>query len=195
MIDDTSQKVSFKQRAIHEFEDMGVIFLYLAFFFCAISTYSMLLLNKFEISYFTYGAALINALVIAKVILIGEYARIGRKHEAKPLLYSAIYKAFVFGLLVFAFHLIEEAIKEVVHGHRVAAAFREMRIDDLLARTVIVFCTFISLFAFRELQRVLGEDKFRTLLFGRTTVQSPIYRVEAERGCDSCGVELSPDCS
>jgi hypothetical protein len=165
MIDDTSQKVSFKQRAIHEFEDMGVIFLYLAFFFCAISTYSMLLLNKFEISYFTYGAALINALVIAKVILIGEYARIGRKHEAKPLLYSAIYKAFVFGLLVFAFHLIEEAIKEVVHGHRVAAAFREMRIDDLLARTVIVFCTFIPLFAFRELQRVLGEDKFRTLLF------------------------------
>jgi hypothetical protein len=79
--------------------------------------------------------------------------------------YTAIYKAVGFGLLVFAFHLIEEAIKEVVHGHRVAAAFREMRIDDLLARTVIVFCTFIPLFAFRELQRVLGEDKFRTLLF------------------------------
>ncbi len=196
MIDDTSQKVSFKQRAIHEFEDMGVIFLYLAFFFCAISTYSMLLLNKFEISYFTYGAALINALVIAKVILIGEYARIGRKHEAKPLLYSAIYKAFVFGLLVFAFHLIEEAIKEVVHGHRVAAAFREMRIDDLLARTVIVFCTFIPLFAFRELQReCLARTNFERCFSGRTTVQSPIYRVEAERGCDSCGVELSPDCS
>ena len=89
---------------MHEFAEMGVIFLYLAFFFCAISTYSMLLLNKFEISYFTYGASLINALVVAKVILIGEYARIGRKQEAKPLFYSAIYKAFVFCFLVFAFH-------------------------------------------------------------------------------------------
>jgi len=103
--------------------------------------------------------------VVAKVILIGEYARIGRKQEAKPLFYSAIYKAFVFCLLVFAFHLIEEAIKELVHGHRITAAFREMRIDDLLARTVIIFCTFIPLFAFRELQRVLGDDKFRALLF------------------------------
>ncbi len=165
MSDDTSQKVSFKQKAVHEFEDMGVIFLYLAFFFCAISTYSMLLLNKFEISTFTYGAALINAVVIAKVILIGEYAHLGRTHEAKPLFYSAIYKAFLFSLLVFGFHLLEEAIKELVHGHRIVAAFRETRIDDLLARSVIVFCTFIPLFAFRELQRVLGEDKFRTLFF------------------------------
>ena len=173
MSDDTSPKIGLKQKAMHEFVEMGVIFLYLAFFFCAISTYSMLLLNKFEISYFTYGASFINALVVAKVILIGEYARIGRKHEAKPLFYSAIYKAFVFCLLVFAFHLIEEAIKELVHGHRITAAFREMRIDDLLARTVIIFCTFIPLFAFRELQRVLGDDKFKAILFRASEVSKP----------------------
>jgi hypothetical protein len=171
--DENSQKTSLKQKAAHEFAELAVVFLYLAFFFCAIATYSMLLLNKFEISYFTYGAALINALVIAKVILIGEYARLGKNQEVKPLFYSAVYKAFVFGLLVFAFHILEEAIKELVHGRPIRAALHEVRIDDLLSRTVIVFCTFIPLFAFREMRRSLGEEQFRTLLFrGRETPKS-----------------------
>ena len=45
------------------------------------------------------------------------------------------------------------------------SAFHKVRIDELLARTVIVFCTFIPLFAFRELGRVMGEEKFRDLFF------------------------------
>lgn len=159
------QKASLKQKAIHEFEEFAGIFLYLAFFFCALATYSALLLNKFQISYFTYGSALINALVIAKVILIGEYTRLGKKHEAKPLLLSAVYKAFLFGLLVFGFHIVEELIKRLLGGESMPTASREIRLDDLIGRSLIVFCTFIPLFAFRELQRVLGEESFRALFF------------------------------
>jgi hypothetical protein len=53
--------------------------------------------GKFNVSYFAYGSALLNALVIAKVIFIGEYARLGKRHETKPLLLSATYKAFFLG--------------------------------------------------------------------------------------------------
>jgi hypothetical protein len=170
--DEKSHGTDLKQKAAHELKELAVIFLYLAFFFCAVSTYSMLLLNKFEISYFTYGAALINALVIAKVILIGEYARLGKRLESKPLLYSAVWKAFLFGLLVFAFHVVEEAIKHLVHGKNIAEAFREVRLDDLFCHSLIVFCAFIPLFAFREMRRVLGEDEFGTLFFRARTVQN-----------------------
>src|SRR5271168_4877087 len=159
------KEATLKQKATHELREFAAISLYLAFFFCAVATYSMLLLNQFHVSYFIYGTALINALVIAKVILIGEYAHLGKKQEAKPLIYSAVYKAFLFSLLVFAFHIVEEAIKHLVHGQRLAEAFRDVRIDDLLSRNVIIFCTFIPLFGFREMQRVLGEEKFRALLF------------------------------
>ena len=165
MSTENSQLVGLKQKAAHELEELVGIFLYLAFFFCALATYSMLLLNKFHVSYFVYGAALINAIVIAKVILIGEYAHLGKKHEAKPLFLSAIYKAFLFGLLVFAFHILEEAVRLLIHGETVASALRQIRIDDLLCRSLVVFCTFIPLFAFRELQRVLGAEKFRSLFF------------------------------
>ena len=162
---ENAQGVSLKQKAAHELVQFVAIFLYLAFFFCALATYSMLLLKEFRVSYFTYGFALVNALVIAKVILIGEYAHLGKKHEAKPLLLAAIHKAFLFTLLVFAFHVVQEVIRLLVHRGNIATALRDIRIDDLLGRSLVVFCTFIPLFAFRELQRVLGEENFRALFF------------------------------
>ena len=160
-----SEKPSVKQKIKHEFEEFTAIFLYLAFFFCALSTYRTLLLNKYDISYFNYGAALLNALIIAKVILIGEYARLGKRHENKPLFLSSLYKAFLFSTLVFAFHVVEEMVKRLIHGEGFTGSFHEVRLDELASRTVVIFSTFLPLFAFRELQRVMGEDKFRDLLF------------------------------
>ena len=156
---------SAKQKAIHEFWELAVIFSYLAFFFCALATYSMLLLREFHVKYLTFAFALINAFVITKIILIGELAHLGRKHEGKPLYFSAIYKSVLFTLLVFAFHFLEEAIKGFVHRVDIAQAFQDIRIDDLLGRSILVLCIFLPLFAFREIRRVLGEDRFRALFF------------------------------
>jgi hypothetical protein len=159
------QKTSVNQKVAQEVEELAIITLYLAFFFCALATYSMLLLDRFHVSYFAFGTALINAIVIAKVILIGEAVHAGTRFEGKALFYSTIWKAFVFSLLVFAFHILEEMIKHRVHGKDFAGAFHNMRIDDLFARTVIIFCTFIPLFGFREIRRVMGHDNFRALFF------------------------------
>jgi len=161
------EKTGLKQKVIHEFTQFIRIFLYLAFFFCAVTTYRMLLLSDFRDSYINYAFSVINALVIAKVILIGEYTHLGKRLEDNPLLASSIYKAFLFGLLTFAFHIVEEAIKGVLHGEGAASAFLDIHIKDLLARSIIVFCTFIPLFGFRELRRVLGEHKFNELVFHR----------------------------
>ncbi len=37
---------SFKEKAEHEFIEIAMVFAYLAFVFCALATYSMLLLEK-----------------------------------------------------------------------------------------------------------------------------------------------------
>lgn len=165
MMTENSRGASLKQKAKHEFEELAAIFLYLAFFFCALSTYSMLLLDKFDVSYFSYGTALINALVISKVILIGESLHLGKKQEHRPLLLSALNKALRFSLLVFAFHIVEEEIKRLFHGETMASAWHAMRFDDLFCRAIVVFCTFIPLFGFLELRRVLGEETFRRLIY------------------------------
>jgi hypothetical protein len=154
-----------KRKAIHEFLGFAGIFLFLAFFLCALATYSMLLLSEFHVRYLSYAFALINALVIAKVILIGEYAHLGRKYETRPLFLSAIYKTLLFSLLVFGFHLCEEVLKRLMHGASIAKASQEMRVDEVLGRSIIVFCILIPLFVLRELRRVLGQDNFHALFF------------------------------
>ena len=168
MIDETSRG-GLKNKAVHEFKELLGVFLYLAFFFSAISTYRILLLSEFRDWYLSYSFSVINAFVIAKVILIGEYTHLGRKYEAKPLLLSSIYKAFLFCLLALCFHFVEEAIKRLLHGESLAGIPHLIHVDILLARTLIVFCTFIPFFAFRELRRVLGEDKFSDLFFRSRT--------------------------
>jgi hypothetical protein len=56
-------------------------------------------------------------------------------------------------------------IKRRWHGENFATAYHGIRINELLARSVVIFCTFLPLFAFRELRRVLGEDNFSSLFF------------------------------
>ncbi len=165
MHNEHSKARDLKRKAFHELMEFLGIFMFLAFVFCVLVTYSTLLLSAFHVRYLSYAFAVVNALVIAKVILIGEYAHVGRKYEGRPLLLSAIYKAVLFSLLVFAFHMAEEALKGLLHGVRIERTFREMPLDDLLARSLVIFCVFIPLFAFRELRRVLGDEKFHALLY------------------------------
>ena len=150
---------------MHELREMFELFAYLAFFFVALAVYDMLLLKQYDIEYLTIAFALINAAVITKVIMIGEYAKLGKRYEHKPLLISAMWKAFVFGWLVFAFHVLEEIIKRLIHGADMAKATGDIRYEQFAARAIVVFCVFVPLFAFREFRRVLGEETFYTVLF------------------------------
>ena len=160
-----AETAAMKQKAKHEFRELVVITLYLAFFFCALTTYNMVLLSEFHEKSWNYAFALVNALVITKVVMIGEAAKVGTKYEARPLLLSALYKSFMFWLLVLAFHFVEELIKRLVHGSTFVTASREIRMDDLFTRSIVIFCTFLPLFGFREFRRVLGEEKFYNFLF------------------------------
>jgi len=154
-----------KQKTIHEFWELAWIFLYLAFFFSSLELYSVLLLRDFHVKYLNLGFAVINAALIAKVILLGEYAKIGRRYEQRPLVVSAAYKALLFVMLVFVFHLVEELVKRFLRTGHFTGTFAETHVNDLVGRYVIVYCTFLPLFAFREARRVLGEHRFADLFF------------------------------
>lgn len=155
-----------KEKIKHELWEMLWLFLYLAFFFCALVAYDKLLLSQYEVEYWNFAFALLNAAVITKVIMIGEYAKLGTRHEGKALIISALWKALVFGLLVFAFHIIEEIVKRLLHGANVENATRHIRFDQFGSRAIVVFCTFVPLFVFREFRRVMGEEEFSKFMFG-----------------------------
>jgi hypothetical protein len=169
MSDNEKAKVGFKQKAKHEFMEFVVIAAYLAFFFCALVTYTMLLLRKYDVNndVLNYSFAVINALVIGKVILIGEMLHVGRGYEKRPLYQSVLLKSLIFAGLVLVFHIVEEIVKRIIAGEPSGTVWHRLRIDDMVARALVVFCAFIPLFAFRELRRVLGEEKLYALVRGR----------------------------
>jgi hypothetical protein len=84
------------------------------------------------------------------------------KFERKALFYSALWKAFMFAWLVFGFLLLEEIIKGKIHRETVGAVFHDIRIEDLLVRTGVVFITFIPLSSAsaRDRQRKLSDYLF-----------------------------------
>ena len=94
---------SLKERAIEELKVFWLITLYLAVFLGAFTVYRRLILKEFGVAYLHYGFALIEALIIAKVILVGQALGLGRRFEGKPLIVSVIYKSVLFGLFVALF--------------------------------------------------------------------------------------------
>ena len=70
-----------------------------------------------------YWVGLIKALILAKVILIGDALRLGRRLEHKRLIYPTLLKTVLFSLFVGVFTILEEMIKGLLKGQGLARAF------------------------------------------------------------------------
>ena len=160
-----------KSRIVHEFVAVTEIFLIVLLFLFMFATYRMMLLNAFNSKFFLYGTAIVNAAVLAKVIAIGEAVHLGKRVENGPLIYSVLYKAFLFSLLVTAFELLEEAVKGYIRGNVVFNEIGRGRADELIARTLVMFLAFIPFFALRELSRVVGYQRTVDLFFKRRSAE------------------------
>ena len=101
-----------------------VVSLYLAILIGAFNTYRWLLMAEYHVGYFVYGYTLIEALVLAKVIIVGESLGIGERFSNKPLIFPTLYKTLLFALCVLAFGILEHLIKGFLHGHDLAEVFQ-----------------------------------------------------------------------
>ena len=168
------EKGDLKKKIVHEVVEYWINVCYLTLVFAAFTQYRRFLLAAHDISYTNYGFAVIEALVLAKVIMIGEVVRLGRGLERKPLIYPTLYKTAVFVLFVGVFKIIEEVIKGLWKGEGLTGGLVEFLgkgPNELLANSLVVFVALIPFFGVKELARVLGEDKIRALFFRRRADQ------------------------
>jgi hypothetical protein len=157
-----------KRRVRHELFNYWTTVLYLAVYFGAFTNYRRLILARYEISYFHYGFAIVQALVLAKVILIGELLRLGRGLENRPLYVPTLFQTVMFMIWVAVFRMAEETITGLLQGHGWAAGFNELIMErpyEFLASCVVVFVTFVPFFAFKQINEVLGPGKLWSLFF------------------------------
>ena len=148
--------------------------IYLTLVFAAFTQYRRIILAGHDITYTNYGFAVIEALILAKVIMIGDVIRLGRGLEQKSLIYPTLYKTLVFTVFVGVFKMIEYAIKGLWKGQGFMGGINEFigkGSHEILANSLVVIVAFIPFFVVKELERVLGKDKIRALLFRRRAEQ------------------------
>jgi hypothetical protein len=167
-MDEAKQKTGWKQRALREFVRYWMNVVYLAIIFGLFAWYRRLILAAYDISYLKYGVAVIEALVLAKVVMIGDLLHLGREFKDKPLIYPALFNSVIFTLFVALFSFVEGMVSGVLKGKGAMAGLVEVFGRDkyeVLARCLIVFVMFIPFFAVRELGKVFGEGKLGKLFF------------------------------
>jgi hypothetical protein len=132
-----------------------------------------------------FGFAFINALALAKVILIGQEMHLGERLKNKPLIYTIIFKSFLFSLLLFVFHILEDGFIGWWHGK---GFFDSISFDaapdhsSLVSAVILCSILFVSLapfFAYLEIERAVGAETLRGLLFGTSAhdelaIQEPV---------------------
>ena len=166
--------MSWKKKLVNEFVEYWINLGYLAFFLVAFMWYRRLILAHHDVEYTDHFYPLIEAAVLAKVIMLGDLLRLGRRLEDKPLILTALYRTVVFSLWVVAFNVLEETARGLLHGQGVTGGFEEIASRgwyELLSRCLVMFVAFIPFFSFKELERVMGPET-RSLFWKRKTAAS-----------------------
>src|SRR5690348_7543131 len=105
-----SEARTWRKFLVHEMFEYLFNFAFLAVFLVAFAWYRRLILAAYHIQYLDYWAPLIEAAVLAKVIMIGDALRIGRSFQNKPLAVTTIYRTVVFVVLVVLFSFLEHIV-------------------------------------------------------------------------------------
>ncbi len=159
-----------KSGAIAETKKLVSVFLYLWVFLTVLSLHKAFIFNENMLTY-QQGFALINALALAKIVVIGQDLHVGeRLTRSLPLIYTIMLKAAVFAVIVIAFHVIEETLIGIWHGKTAAEAIPTLgdgSLQALLMLSIISFVALIPFFGFLEIQKALGVEQLRSILLRR----------------------------
>ena len=176
MPSEAPKHASLKEKAKEELRQFWIIAIYLAIFFSAFTLYRRMVLAEFGVTYLHYGTGLIEALIIAKIVLIGKALGLDKQRDRGPLILTVVFKAFLFSLLTIAFGVLEHIVEGLIHRKDWATIMRDLlaaRGPELFARMIMLFVSFLPFFAFWEIGAYLGPHKLIGMFFSKTRPPLP----------------------
>jgi hypothetical protein len=166
----TTPKRTLRERAYQEFKEFLVITLYLWVIFALFLLYKAVILNEEHIDTVAKGFAFLNALALAKVMLVAKALHFGEWADDAPLIYPTLIKSASFAALLALFKVLEEWAVGLYHGKSFQESLTRLpggTLAGILTLALLLFVMLIPFFGFSELQRVLGEGKLVQLFFDR----------------------------
>ena len=165
------EKPGWKKRALDELLKLSITVIYLWVLLSVFTLHREIILAKYHINYSAkFGFALINAVILAKFMWLGEILHAGKKAAGKALLYSMLWNSALFAVILMVCHLLEEALVRVWHGQSFAASFSETVADpSIFATMLLMFVVLIPFFFAKGLIEILGKDEIKRLLLKART--------------------------
>jgi hypothetical protein len=161
-------KPSLKTRVARELKEFAVMFLYLLIPIGLFVLHQAIVLKAKGINYQFSGVAMVNALVLAKVMLIAEDMGLGTRWRSRPLIWPILDKSISFAVVFIIIHEAEEVLKGLIHGKRLTESIPAVGGGGLIGLLLVGLNMAIALvpfFAYREFSRVMGPGKLQALLF------------------------------
>src|ERR1700678_2330864 len=169
-------KRTLKQKAVHEMREYLIYSIYLFLVFSLLIVYKSVVLAEYHIDFVLHGFALINALALAKIMLIAQNLHLADELNDAPLFYPTITKSFVFSIVLACFKVAEDSAVGMFHGktfHQSIAALGGGSWQSILSLTALLFVMLIPFFGFNELRRVFGGDRLMALFFRSRLLDLP----------------------
>jgi hypothetical protein len=155
------------ERSLDEGKQLLWIVIYFWLLFGVFTVFRSLVLNEQNLIYHE-GFAIINAWLLAKVVLTAEFFQVADNLKHKPLIYPIVFKSGVFCVILMCFYIVEEMLVGIWHGKTMMESFPPIGGGSWKGTVVvgsILFLGLIPFFAYRELARALGKDELHSLIF------------------------------
>ena len=173
------EKPGWKKRIVDELRKLSITVIYMWVLLSVFALFREIILANYRINYSVkFGFALINALILAKFMWLGEILHAGKRAAGKSLLHSTLWKAALFAVILLGCHLLEETLLKLWHGQSIAESFSETVADprDIFASALVLFVVLIPFFFAKGLIEILGEDEIKRILLRSRPKDSRLAR-------------------
>lgn len=158
-----------KDRAIEEVRSFLILFVYLWVFFGLFVLNQAVIEREHGGTVVIQGFALLNALVLAKVMLVIEKLELARWVRGLPGAVVILYEAVICTFFFLAFHFIERTVVDMLKGHASATepGLGGGGVLGIVIIAIILFVSMLPFFAFKNVARAIGSDRMWQILFQR----------------------------
>lgn len=168
------RKEQLKNKVVSEAKKLAVIVGYLSMLFVLLELHRLAILREQNPTTpvgYRVGFALINALVLGKIILIADAFHLADDFKDKPLIWAILFKSAVFSVLLTCCETLEKVLIGVFHHRSISQSASELGggVEGFLLLTLMAFIVLIPFFAIMETSRVIGEHELFSLIFKRRT--------------------------
>lgn len=163
-----SKKESFIVKEMKELFAIAFVFYII---FLMFSILKMALLGQQHINGFKMGAAVIGALIIAKVVLIFDHFRVSKKLENYPKVITVFFKSGIyligFALFTILEHFIKGLIEDLTAAEAIKHAIYYLGSLDFVLTVAIVYISFLTFSTFWVIRNEYGPKSLYLLFFKR----------------------------